>query len=139
MSDDETYAREWLSYALGDLRAARGGRRAEMRARIVANLAAQAAEKALKAALVLEGKRPRASHDLEELRRALPSGWKVKNSPRSLERLGDYAVEARYPDNAIQVRPVDAGVAVRQAMAVIRLVSEEFERQGVRTDDLRPA
>ena len=139
MSDDETYAREWLAYALGDLRAARGGRRAGMRARIVANLAAQAAEKALKAALVLAGRRVPPSHDLEELRRALPQNWRVKASPRSLDRLGDYAVEAKYPDNAIQVRSVDSAVAVRQAMAVVRLVREDFEQQGVRTDDLKPA
>jgi HEPN domain-containing protein len=50
MSDDGDYAREWLSFALGDLRAARGGRKANMRPRIVAFHAQQAAEKALKAA-----------------------------------------------------------------------------------------
>jgi HEPN domain-containing protein len=139
MSDDEDYAREWFSFALGDLRAARAGRGAHMRPRIVAFHAQQAAEKALKAALVLEGIRPPASHDLEELRRKLPTTWKVHGTPADLSRLGDYGVDAKYPDNAIQVRPIDAAVAVRQAMAVVRHVRDELERQGVRTDDLRPA
>jgi HEPN domain-containing protein len=138
MSDDEGYAREWFSFALGDLRAARAGRKANMRPRIVAFHAQQAAEKALKAALVLEGIRPPVSHDLEVLRGKLPSNWEVRRNPADLSRLGDYGVDAKYPDNAIQVRPVDAAVAVRQAIAVVRHVRAELERQGVRTDDLRP-
>jgi HEPN domain-containing protein len=139
MSDDEEFAREWFSFALGDLRAARAGPNATMRPRIVAFHAQQAAEKALKAALVIEGIRPPATHDLEELRRKLPGTWKVRRTPADLSRLGDYGVDAKYPDNAIQVRPADAAVAVRQAIAVVRHVREELERQGVRTDDLRPA
>ena len=139
MNDDEEYARRWLSFALGDLRAARGGRSANMRPRIVAFHAQQAAEKALKAALVLDAIHPPPKHDLDELRTLLPDGWRVKKRPRSLTRLADYGVDAKYPDHAIQVRPADAGVAVRQAMAVVRLVSEDFERRGTRTDDLKPA
>ena len=139
MSDDETYAREWLSFALGDLRAARGGRKAKMRPRIVAFHAEQAAEKALKAALVLEGMKVPPTHDLERLRGALPADWKVKHSPRSLDRLGDYGVDAKYPDNTIQVGPIDAAVAVRQALAVVRLVREKFDARGVTTDDIKPA
>ena len=72
-------------------------------------------------------------------RTKLPRTWVVRHTPADLSRLGDYGVDAKYPDNAIQVRPVDAGVAVRQAMAVVRHVREELERQGVRTDDLKPA
>jgi HEPN domain-containing protein len=139
MRTDEEYAREWFGYALGDLATARAGRPARMRPRIVAFHAQQAAEKALKAALVAESLRPPASHDLEALRGRLPASWRVRRHPASLVRLGDYGVEARYPDNVIQVRPVDAGVAVRQAMAVVRLVREDLQRLGVNLDDVRPA
>ena len=110
-----------------------------MRARIVAFHAQQAAEKALKAALVLDGIHPPPKHDLDELRVLLPPAWRVKKHPRSLTRLADYGVDAKYPDHAIQVRPADAGVAVRQAIAVVRLVREDFERRGTRTADLKPA
>ena len=137
MSDEITEARGWFAFALGDLEAARSGRRGRLRPRIVAFHAQQAAEKAIKAALILDDLAPPPKHDLEELRRLLPDVWQVKRRPTSLDRLTDYGVDAKYPDHIISVTPLDAATAVRQAMAVIRLVSEEFERRGVRVDDLK--
>jgi len=140
MNDErERAAREWLAYALGDLEAARARPHRSVRPRHVANLAQQAAEKALKAALVLEGIRPPTKHDLDDLRTRLPDRWRVKRSPASLSRLTDYGVDVKYPDNAIQVTPIQAAVAVRQAIAVVRSVRQDFDRFGVATDDIRPA
>lgn len=137
MSDEVTEARGWLAFALGDLAAARSGGRARFRPRIVAFHAQQAAEKAIKAALILEDLAPPPRHDLEELRHLLPDAWQVKRRPASLDRLTDYGVDAKYPDHMVTVTPIDAATAVRQAIAVIRLVSEEFERRGVRVDSLK--
>lgn len=137
MSDEVIEARGWLAFALGDLAAARAGRSARLRPRIVAFHAQQAAEKAIKGALILDDVAPPPKHDLEELRRLLPDAWQVKRRPASLDRLTDYGVDAKYPDHMVAVTPLDAALAVRQAISVIRLIRDEFERRGVRTDDLR--
>lgn len=128
----------WLGFALGDLEAARSQRGRRVRPRIVAGHAQQAAEKALKAALVLEGILPPRTHDLDDLRNRLPAGWRVKRRHPDLARLTDHAVESRYPDNIAPVTPIQSATAVRQANAVVRLVREEFDRRGVSTAGLEP-
>jgi HEPN domain-containing protein len=119
----------WLAMAIGDLEAARAHGR--VRPRIVAFHAQQAAEKALKAALVLSAVEPPRTHDLEDLRRRLPEDWRVRRSPRDLARLSVHGVESRYPDDLTLVSPIEAATAVRQAQAVVRRVLEDFERRGV--------
>ena len=66
--DHRAEALRWLSFAVGDLEAARSHRGRHVRRRIVAFEAQQCAEKAVKAALILEGIEPRRTHDLAELR-----------------------------------------------------------------------
>ncbi|MDR7489356.1 MAG: HEPN domain-containing protein [Armatimonadota bacterium] len=58
-------------------------------------LAQQAAEKALKAALILEGVDFPFRHDLDALRNLLPEGWSVKDEHPDLTELTEWAVEAR--------------------------------------------
>jgi HEPN domain-containing protein len=138
MADDVTIPLQWLAYALGDLDAARMRRGRRQRPRIVAFHSQQAAEKAMKAALILAGIRPDRTHDLDELRNALPEGWRVKQRYTSLARLSDYAAERRYPDEAYPVTPIEAATAVRQAIAVVRSIREDFDRRGVSTATLEP-
>jgi HEPN domain-containing protein len=128
----------WLAFAIGDLEASRSQPRRYVRPRHVANLAQQATEKALKAALILEGQSPPKSHDLDDLRNRLPPAWKVHRSPRDLSRLSDYAADARYPDSVNPVTPLDSATAVRQAISVVRSIRQEFEGRGIDTEDLVP-
>jgi HEPN domain-containing protein len=128
----------WLGYALGDLRTAQAGDRDPLPPRIVAFHAQQAAEKALKAALVLAGADPQRTHELEDLRSTLPAGWRCKASPPDLTRLSRFAVNARYPDSLEPVTAIMAATAVRQATAVVRRVGEDFERRGVSIEGLQP-
>jgi HEPN domain-containing protein len=128
----------WLAYALGDLEAARSQPGRHVRPRIVANLAQQAAEKALKAALVLDGTNPPKSHDLDDLRNRLASRWGAKRGFPDLARLSRYAIYSRYPDDVDPVTPIQSATAVRQAGAVVRSIREDFERNGVPTADLEP-
>ena len=128
----------WFGYALGDLKTARAGARDPLPPRIVAFHAQQAAEKALKAALVLAGADPERTHELEELRSKLPAGWRCKTLPPDLARLSRFAVNVRYPDSLEPVTPIMAATAVRQGKAVVLRVGEDFERRGVRTDGLTP-
>ena len=60
-------------------------------------LSQQAAEKALKAALVLEEVEFPFSHDLDALRNLLPAGWPVRDTHPDLAELTEWAVETRYP------------------------------------------
>ena len=137
MSDEIRHdAVTWLRFAMGDLEHARSGRRA--RPRIVAFHAQQAAEKALKAALVMSVVDPPRTHDLEDLRGRLPAGWRVARHPADLTKLSTFAVDSRYPDDVTPVSSIEAATAVRQAIAVVRLVRADLERRGVSTTDLTP-
>ncbi len=139
MNDERrTNALSWISYALGDLDAARSKPGKHVRPRIVAFLSQQAAEKAIKAALILEGVNPPRTHDLDELRKLLPDTWRLVRRHPDLARLSDYAAESRYPDDMGPVTPLQSATAVRQAIAVIRLIREDFERRGVSTAGLEP-
>ena len=138
--DDERVedAQMWLAYAFGDLEAARSQPGRRVRPRIVANLAQQAAEKAIKAAIVLDGADPPKSHDLDDLRNRLQSRWRVKRRFPDLARLSTYANEGRYPDDIAPVTPIQSATAVRQAVAVVRSIREDFDRSGVATATLEP-
>ena len=128
----------WLGFAIGDLEAARSQPGRHVRPRIVAFHSQQAAEKAIKGALVLAGVDPPRTHDLNDLRNRLPDGWRVKRSPPDLGRLSAFATDSRYPDDIEPVSPIESATAVRQAMAVVRVVREDFERRGVSVAGLEP-
>lgn len=84
--DNVSAAIDWLEFALVDLEAARSRPNRHALPRHVAYHAQQAVEKALKAALVLEGLDPPKVHDLDELRNLLPAGWRVTKRPASGRR-----------------------------------------------------
>lgn len=134
----EADALTWLGYALGDLAASRAQPSRRVRPRIAAFHAQQAAEKALKAALVLANLDPERTHDLDTLRNELPPGWRVKTRQTDLAPLSRYGVEVRYPDDATAITAIQAATAVRQAIAIVRDVSEDFERRGVATNKVEP-
>lgn len=126
----------WLSYALGDLATARARRGNSLRPRIVAYHARQAALKALTGALLLSNGDVPKTQDLEELRRVLPLDWSVNYSSASLTRLSTYGLETAYAGGRAPVSAVEAATAARQAIAVVRLVRNDFERRGVPTANL---
>ena len=128
----------WLAFALGDLEAARSQPGRRVRPRIVANLAQQAAEKAIKAALVMDGADPPRVHDLDDLRNRLGPRWRVKRRFPDLARLSRYASESRYPDDIEPVKPIESATAVRQAAAIIRTIREDIDRSGISTTKLEP-
>lgn len=121
----------WLSMACGDLATAEAAQ-ADWRvpARNVAFHAQQAVEKALKAALVLEGKAAPKMHDLDQLRDRLPAGWRVRKTHRDLARLSQYAVEARYPDDVPPITKLQSSASFRQARTIYRNICADFESRG---------
>lgn len=80
MADAEAVAEagRWLRFAEEDLRAAEAGAGEDgVLPRHVCWLSQQAAEKAVKAVLVFEQVAFPFSHDLEQLRTLVPSGWRI--------------------------------------------------------------
>ena len=129
-------ALRWLRYAREDLDLAAAVARddEEREPRHACFLAQQAAEKALKAALVLDQVEVPYIHDLSELRELIPPGWPLSAGPGELERLTEWASEARYPGDWPEPTHEDADHAHAAALAVYQSIAGEFARRGVISD-----
>ena len=128
-------AQRWLRFAAEDLDAAQ---------RLLADRASaprhvcwhsqQAAERALKAALVLEGIDFPYTHDLNALRNLLPDSWPVGADDAGLADLTGWVVQARYPGEWPEPSAADAARAESEARAVRDAVAAEFLRRGLHAD-----
>ena len=132
MNDPETVdeARRWLRFAKEDLDVAQRLLITDgTPSRHVCFLSQQAAEKALKTALVLEGIDFPYRHDLDALRNLLPDSWPVRRTHTDLAQLTEWAVEARYPGDWQEATAADGEQAVSQAQGVYDSIAAEFERR----------
>jgi HEPN domain-containing protein len=122
-------AGRWLRYAEDDLS---GARAALVTPGLVPRhacwLAQQAAEKAIKAGLVLLQREFPRTHDLDALLGRLPPDWLVKTEAPSMAVLSQWAVEARYPGDLPEATSDDAREAVSQAAAVVQAVRQDVAR-----------
>lgn len=120
----------WLRFAREDLSAAE--RTVERREvpRHACFLSQQAAEKAVKAALVFLQVEFPYRHDLGLLRTYLPDGWLLKENPADLDDLSQWAVESRYPGSPREASEDDAGVAVSLAREAYETALEDLARYG---------
>ncbi len=138
MSDPELLAREaqrWLRFADEDLDAAQRLLADRSSApRHVCWHSQQAAERALKAALVLEGIDFPFTHDLNALRNLLPASWPVRADDPDLAGLTGWVVQARYPGEWPEPSATDAVRAESEARAVRDAVAAEFRRRGLHAD-----
>ena len=125
-------ALRWLRYSMEDLEVARVllARRPPA-SRHVCWLSQQAAEKALKAALVLEGVEFPFTHDLDALRNRLPDGWHVRSTHADLAELTQWAVETRYPGDWPETTELDAVRAEEEVRSVHDSVAAEFRQRGL--------
>jgi HEPN domain-containing protein len=128
MRDALTDARQWLRYAWEDLReATRLLAQSETVPRHPAWLAQHAAEKALKAVLILENLAFPRTHDLSLLMQYLPATWRVKHIEADLESLTEYAVATRYPGDLADLTFEDAQRAVEEATRIVTAVEADFQ------------
>ena len=128
-------ALRWLRYSTEDLDVARVLLASSPSvSRHVCWLAQQSAEKALKAALVLEGVAFPFTHDLDALRNRLPENWPVRTTHSDLAELTQWAVETRYPGGWPEVTGEDAVRAESEAATLHGSVAAEFERRGLLPD-----
>ena len=128
-------ALRWLRYSAEDLDVARVLLASSpLVPRHVCWLAQQSAEKALKAALVLEDIAFPFTHDLDALRNRLPESWQVQTTHSDLAELTQWALETRYPGDWPEATSEDATRAVSEAAALRDSVVSEFERRGLLSD-----
>lgn len=125
--------RLWLRYALADLRLAHRLLQPDGEAEPyhVCFLAQQAAEKALKAALIFANQPFEPIHDLAALATQLPNDWRLRAAAPRLAKLTSYAVDTRYPDPYSQPGPGEAAQSVRDARAVYRAVCRDLQDHGM--------
>lgn len=131
-AEHETEVRRWLRFAQEDLASAEEmAERSLGVPRQACWLAQQAAEKAVKGALVFQSIGFPKSHDLDLLRGFIPDGWRLKNAPADLAELSEWSVESRYPGDWPEATPVDAKQAVALAQEVMRIVTEDLAQRGL--------
>jgi HEPN domain-containing protein len=136
MTDPKVIAltRRWMHYAETDLLAAeRLLNQPDIAPHVACFHAQQAAEKALKAALVFEQIEPPRTHNLDAVRDCLPPAWRVHANHPSLGRLTAWAVESRYPGMAPEATVTQARDAVAQARAVVRSIRADLAVRGIAT------
>lgn len=97
--------------------------------RWVCTLSQQAAEKALKAALVFLGTDFPRTHDLVRLKLLLPADWTVVTGDVDLTSLRRWAVRSRYPADWPEPTVSDADEASRIAHTAVELVRHDLTRE----------
>ena len=129
-------ARSWLRGARSDLVMARKALadRDAVDPWVASFHAQQAAEKTVKAALVIEQIRFPRTHELERLRSLLPAGWELPDR-ETLAGLSRFAVAGRYPASLFDAGPeptwADAEEAVRLAESVETAVLNAARSRGI--------
>jgi HEPN domain-containing protein len=133
MSDrPDKHVRTWLTYAREDLAAADELLESpNVVKRVACFHAQQAAEKAIKAALIFAERKPPRQHDLKKLCDALPEGWLVKAIAEEADRLSPWAAESRYPGPWPTASDDEAKEAVGIANKVVRLVEQDLKSRGL--------
>ena len=131
-SDEARIASRWLSYAEEDLQVADWLlAQPELLPRYPCWHSQQAAEKALKALLLLETGDYRPTHDLHDLADLLPEPLAVRIPRSGLSLLTQLYIESRYPGRYAEPTSAEATTAMMTARAVFDAVSGEFQRRGI--------
>jgi HEPN domain-containing protein len=126
-------AAHWLAIALGDLQAAEALLTfATLPSRAAAEFAQQAAEKALKGAIVFVGMSPPRTHDLAALARLVPSESRFHDLRIDLRRLSGAFEPARYPSYfEPQLQHDEAVQLVSDARLIVLGVLDDLSSRGL--------
>lgn len=131
--DKLRWIQQWVIKADNDLKAAEHllTLKADCPTSIVCFHAQQGVEKYLKALLTLLDIDFPKSHDLGELLKLLPQGKNVVLTIHEAEKLTDYAVSARYPDDTELISILEATEAGEIAKRVSSAVREYLPREAL--------
>ena len=126
----------WLRYAAEDIGL---GERHVADGRVAPRYACwqfqQAADKALKAALALEGIAFSYAHDLDALCALVPDSWFLGEERPDLSYMAEWAVETRYPGQWAEQTAEAARRAGADARLAFSLVDAGFRRRGVGVEE----
>lgn len=137
-ADYEDEAGRWLAFARGDLGSAMALLGTTTPNRNIGYLAQHAAEKALKAVILLNNAPFDMTHDLSAVAAQLPSGFQCPVGTADLAWLADLETSARYPDEGDTITGDDARKATGMAGAILDAVSEHFAARGIDEAQIRP-
>jgi HEPN domain-containing protein len=123
---DDRDAQTWLRYAEEDLEAAEAfSARPGFAPRVACYHAQQAAEKALKAVLVAEGRDPILTHDLHVLHDLVAPETRTAAITVDLDALSRWHIQGRYPGDWSEATPEDARAAIGAARSVVEAARED--------------
>jgi HEPN domain-containing protein len=136
--DFESEAGRWLAFARGDLDSAAALLGTRTPNRNVGYLAQQAAEKALKAVILLDNAPFEMTHDLTAVAAQLPADFQSPVDTAGLAWLADLETMARYPDEGDLITSDDARRAAGMADAILAAVAAHFAAHGIDEAQIYP-
>jgi HEPN domain-containing protein len=126
-ADHEGEAARMLGFARSDLRAAHDNREnPDLPFRKAAGEALQAAEKALKAVIILADREWEWTHDLEVLAGQTPSDFAVPATQDDLVEMSELVTLTRYPDPDDDIGEDETDNAIAVADAIVSQAIEYF-------------
>jgi HEPN domain-containing protein len=137
-ADYEDEAGRWLAFARGDLDSAVALLGTRTPNRNVGYLAQQAAEKALKAAILLEHAPFEMTHDLTAVAAQLPADFPAPVDTADLAWLADLETSARYPDEGDTITGDDARRAAGMTGSILAAVAAHFTSRGIDESQIGP-
>jgi len=124
---------EWLTFARSDLKLAKAGRVGGVLLSSLCFHAQQAAEKAIKAVLILKRIEFPPTHNIKVLIGLLPDSAVVPEKLQQASLLTMYAVNTRYPGDLYHVSKEDYAEALSLAGAVVRWASAQIRKSAKST------
>jgi len=137
-ADYEDEAGRWLAFARGDLESATALLGTRTPNRNVGYLAQQAAEKALKAVILLDNAPFEMTHDLNAVAAQLPADFRAPVDTADLAWLADLETSARYPDEGDTITGDDGRRAARMADNILAAVAAHFTARGIDETKIDP-
>ena len=131
-------AGRWLAFARGDLESATALLATRTPNRNVGYLAQQAAEKGLKAVILLDNAPFEMTHDLTSIAAQVHSDFPSPVDTAGLAWLADLETSARYPDEGDTITGDDARRAVEMAGTILAAVAARFTTRGVDAAQIDP-
>ena len=119
---------EWITFAKSDLKLAKAGRVGGVLLSSLCFHAQQAAEKAIKAVLVLKRKEFPPTHNIKVLIDLLPGSVGFPEKLQQASLLAMYAVNTRYPGDLYHISQKDYAEALSLAGAVVRWAAAQIRK-----------